>query len=83
MEKITYKSVAGMFALSLVSSSCISAGEGVDASADKIYFPVSLIRTEADTLLVVNSDFDLQYSQGTVQSLSLPRLREVSQKPCT
>lgn len=61
---------------------CIAAGDGVDPPVDRIYFPVGLSVSRADTLVVVNSDFDLQFSQGTVQSLSLERVAELTLRPC-
>lgn len=74
----------------LVASGCVPAGDGVDAiDCDKgvckseVYFPVGLALSQgSDHLLVVSSDFDLQFSQGTVQSLSLERIREVIATPC-
>src|SRR5690606_842501 len=45
---------------------------------------VSLAMSEsAEHLFVVNSDFDLQFSQGTIQSLDVARIREVSQRVCS
>lgn len=34
-------------------------------------------------LFVVNSDFDLRYAQGTIQSLDVARIREVAQRVCS
>lgn len=63
---------------------CASSGDGVDPKNGRVYFPVGLVISKAaDHLLVVNSDFDLQFSQGTVQSLNLSRVREVLTRPCS
>ncbi len=73
----------------LAASGCVPAGDGVsatdcpDPTKCEVYFPVGLALSKAsDHLLVVNSDFDLQYSQGTVRSFSLKRIRELSPTPC-
>lgn len=63
--------------------SCRLAGDGLPPPSDRIYFPVGLSVSQAsDHLLIVNSDFDLQFSQGTIQSLSLELIREITQTPC-
>jgi hypothetical protein len=56
---------------------CFPPGEGVEAPIDGVYFPVGLaIDATASHLFVVNSDFDLQYNAGTVQSWDLVALRD-------
>ncbi len=63
---------------------CATPGEGVPPPADEVYFPVGLaIDAGAEYLYVVNSDFDLQFNQGTVQSLSLEKIRAVTPTPCS
>ncbi len=81
MAKFTLKTLSGFMALTSAVA-CIPAGDGVEAPPERIYFPVSLSMSQAHRLIVVNSDFDLQFSQGTVQSLDVTRIEEVTQKPC-
>lgn len=67
----------------LFLSGCFGPGEGVEVPRDQIYFPVGLaLDSVADDggaskhLLVVSSDFDLQYNGGAVQSYDLGVLYE-------
>lgn len=63
---------------------CADAGRGVDPARGQIYFPVGLaVDAAAEYLVVIGSDFDLQFNQGTVQSLSLERIRQLARVPCT
>ena len=39
-------------------------------------------QAEDTRLVVLNSDFDLQFNRGTVQSFRLDRLRDVARRPC-
>jgi len=58
---------------------CFSIADGVAPPLDKFYYPTALaVSPGQKTLYVVNSDFDLQYSGGTVQALDLVKLRETS-----
>jgi DNA-binding beta-propeller fold protein YncE len=59
-------------------SGCFGPGEGVEVPQDQIYFPVGLALhgpagEKPAHLLVVSSDFDLQYNGGAVQSYDLSR----------
>jgi hypothetical protein len=55
---------------------CFPPGEGLDPPLSKVYFPVGLAVDERQRFLaVVNSDFDLQYNAGTVQTWDLEQLR--------
>ena len=55
---------------------CFPPGEGLDPPLSKVYFPVGLAVDEKQKFLfVVNSDFDLQYNAGSVQSWDLEQLR--------
>lgn len=68
----------------LMTLSCVPPGDGKGAEADRIYFPVGLVVDDtSDHLIIINSDFDLQYNQGTLQSVSLDRLRAVVPTPCS
>ena len=84
MAKFPIKFMAACVAAGALSSGCVPPGDGVPPLKDgvRFYFPVSLRLSQSDNLLVINSDFDLQFSQGTVLSLDVPRLREVTQRPC-
>jgi hypothetical protein len=62
---------------------CYSSGEGIAPPLASIYFPVGLgLSRDGSHLYVVNSDFDLQYSSGTLQSLNLNRVREFVPRGC-
>lgn len=64
-------------------ASCVPAGEGLDPPDGQIYFPVGVVvDQDSSYLYVVNSDFDLQFNRGTLFSLDLDRVREVSRIPC-
>jgi hypothetical protein len=53
-----------------------AAGEGVDPPAFSFYFPVGLaVSKGGNVLYAVNSDFDLQWNGGTIQSLDLRLIR--------
>jgi len=53
-----------------------SAGEGVDPPAFSFYYPVGFATSRGGNVLyVVNSDFDLQWNGGTIQSLDLHAIR--------
>ena len=53
-----------------------AAGEGVDPPAFSFYFPVGLaVSKGGNVLYAINSDFDLQWKGGTIQSLDLMMIR--------
>ncbi len=63
--------------------SCTSSGEGIAPPLDAIYFPTGLaLSSNSNLLYVVNSDFDLQYNAGTLQSLDLTRIRSLVPRGC-
>ncbi len=70
-----------VFALALfayaASGACYpAAGAGVDPPALSFYFPVGLtVSRGGNVLYAVNSDFDLQWNGGTIQSLDLHKIR--------
>jgi hypothetical protein len=71
-----------LFRLSLTSlaalaiASCYSTGDGTAPPTDRIYFPVGMaVSRGGNVLYVANSDFDLQYSGGTLQSYNLQKVR--------
>jgi hypothetical protein len=75
-------------AVGLGLSSCYSAGSGQAPPTNNLYYPeglaVSTSTTRADgspedpgdVLYVANSDFDLQYNGGTLQSYNLTQIRQ-------
>lgn len=74
---------ACLSAWGLAVCACVPAGDGVAPPTERIYFPVGVaVDADNDWLYVINSDFDLQFNQGTVQSLSLTRVREVVPQVC-
>lgn len=58
-------------------SACFpGAGNGVDPPAFNFYFPVGLaVSRGGNVLYAINSDFDLQWNGGTIQSLDLHAMR--------
>ncbi len=70
-------SVAALLGL----AGCFSSAEGPEPPADGFYFPTSVAASPGgNALYVINSNFDLQYTAGTVQALDLPKLREAVPK---
>jgi hypothetical protein len=78
----------------LLLSGCFGPGEGVEVPRNQIYFPVGLVlskgtpgdektENEPSHLLVVSSDFDLQYNGGAVQSYDLGSLESQLLRGCT
>ncbi len=62
---------------------CYSIGAGIGPPLDSIYFPTGLaVSQNSNYLYVVNSDFDLQYNAGTLQSLSLDRIHSLIPRGC-
>jgi hypothetical protein len=63
--------------LCLLSPACYPSGaEGTDPPTTTFYFPVGLaVSPGGNVLYVANSDFDLQWNGGTIQSYDLFRLR--------
>lgn len=57
---------------------CLSEYSGEPPPGDQLIYPVGLITTANDDfLIVVNSNFDLQYNAGTVVALSLEKVRAI------
>ena len=68
--------LGGAFALGLVPA-CYSAGDGTSPPDKSFYFPVGLAVSEGGNVLyVANSDFDLQWNGGTLQSYDLHLIRK-------
>jgi hypothetical protein len=67
----------------LLVAACFSPGEGLPPPIAQVYFPVGLAQNSDGTrLFVVNSDFDLQFNAGTLQTYDLTRLAEVVPRVC-
>ncbi|WP_394847195.1 hypothetical protein LZC95_06965 [Pendulispora brunnea] len=66
-----------MGAAAVTLCACYSGGgNGSDPPSNQLYFPVGLaVSTGGNVLYAVNSDFDLQWSGGTLQSYDLFKLR--------
>ncbi|HVJ16885.1 MAG TPA: hypothetical protein VM686_15700 [Polyangiaceae bacterium] len=72
-----------LFALSALLLGCFDPGEGIEPPAEKVYFPVGLAVDDTGSFLyIANSDFDLQYNAGTLQSWDLAALRERLPRNC-
>jgi hypothetical protein len=60
-----------------VGPSCYSSGSGTDPPPDTFYFPVGLaVSPDGNVLYAANSDFDLQWNGGTLQTYDLAMLRQ-------
>jgi hypothetical protein len=80
--------------VALLLPSCFDPGEGVEPPLNRIYFPVGLALNTRPLhgakpavvptqLYLVNSDFDLQFNGGTVQSYALDRMYDFVPTYCT
>lgn len=57
-------------------SSCYSTGDGSAPPIDRFYYPVGLqVSHGGSVLYAINSNFDLQYNGGTIQSYDLRKIR--------
>ncbi len=67
----------------LGASGCFSPGEGISPPLDRLYFPVNLTTDQSGKhLFVANSNFDLQFNGGTIQSFDLDRLQRLVPRAC-
>lgn len=58
-------------------TACYDTGDGSDPPVKNFYFPVGLKVSHGGTVLyAINSDFDLQYNGGTLQSYDLRLIRQ-------
>src|SRR5689334_4265728 len=63
-------------AFALANSACWTSTQGVDPPREEFHYPIAgLISPDSHYLYVVNSDFDLAYSGGTVNVVDLERVR--------
>ncbi len=66
-------------ATALIAAGCYDAGTGTAPPLDQLYYPVGLgVSAGGNVLYVANSDFDLQWSGGTIQSYDLRQIRELA-----
>lgn len=69
-------SLAALPVLALGAVDCYSTGDGSPPPLRDLYFPVGLQVSAGGTVLyAVNSDFDLQFNGGTIQSYDLALIR--------
>jgi hypothetical protein len=58
-----------------VASGCFTAGQGTQPPLNSFYFPTGLaVSPDGKYLYAINSDFDLQWNGGTLQSYALGRV---------
>ncbi len=66
---------AGTLAVATVAG-CFALGVGIDPPADELYYPTAVLTSPGKhALYIVNSDFDIQYTGGTVQTVDLDSVR--------
>jgi hypothetical protein len=59
-----------------IVASCYSTGNGTSPPPESFYFPVGMaVSKGGNVLYVINSDFDLQWNGGTIQSYDLDQIR--------
>ena len=67
----------GAIVVASATPACFGAGSGTDPPRNSFYFPVGLaVSAGGNALYAVNSDFDLQWSGGTIQSYDLHQIRQ-------
>lgn len=81
-QRVPMPAVAALGAAALFGpTGCFTSNDGPSPPASEFYFPTALVVSpRGSALYVVNSNFDLQYTGGTVQALDLAKLREVVPK---
>jgi hypothetical protein len=63
--------------MSVVSGGCFSTGEGLEPPLNRVYFPTGLtLDADSQRLFVANSNFDLQFNGGSLQSWNLDEVRK-------
>ncbi len=67
---------AGTLAASTVAG-CFALGVGIEPPVDELYYPTALLTSPGKhALYIVNSDFDIQFTGGTVQAVDLDSVRK-------
>src|SRR5271165_552590 len=60
-----------------VAAGCFTAGQGTQPPLNSFYFPTGLtVSPDGKYLYAINSDFDLQWNGGTLQSYDLAGIRQ-------
>src|SRR5580658_9331723 len=68
--------LAGVLAVGWASPGCYAGSGGTAPPASSFYYPVGLgVSSGGNVLYVANSDFDLQWNGGTLQSYDLFQIR--------
>jgi hypothetical protein len=68
--------LAGTVALS-AAAGCFTLGVGLEPPLQQFYYPTAILTSPGGgALYVINSDFDIQYTGGTVQAVDLGSLRD-------
>src|SRR5580698_10284476 len=71
--------IAAAGALASVAPACYSGGGGTAPPTNSFYYPVGLaVSRGGNVLYAANSDFDLQWNGGTLQSYDLHQIRRDS-----
>ena len=66
---------AGTLAVATVAG-CFALGVGIDPPADELYYPTAVLTSPGKhALYIINSDFDIQFTGGTVQTVDLDSVR--------
>ncbi|MBN1610973.1 MAG: hypothetical protein JW940_30360 [Polyangiaceae bacterium] len=72
-----------LLAAAVAIPACV-AGEGKEPALERFYFPTGLEQSaDLRYLYVVNSDFDLQFTGGSAQSVDLSRVRALVPRECS
>lgn len=72
-----------LLAAAVATNGCYSEANGSEPPLKRFYYPTGLaVSHDARFLYVVNSDFDLRYNGGSVQSFDLERLRTFVPREC-
>ena len=76
LASLTALAVGSAAALGAFIQACYSTGDGTSPPSNTFYFPVGLaVSVGGNVLYVANSDFDLQWNGGTIQSYDLNGIR--------
>jgi hypothetical protein len=74
---LAYLAVPLLCVPTIIAAACYSTGDGTPPPPATFYFPVGMVVSRGGNVLyVVNSDFDLQWNGGTVQSYDLNAIRQ-------
>ncbi len=77
MPRARERFLAAFVALSALLSGCYSSGGGTPPPPNRFYYPVGVAVSQGGNVLyAINSDFDLQWNGGTLQSYDLHLIRK-------